>query len=67
MIYFFGYVDTDNNPLGFYNYGDQHDPELLSTMNGFQKQNEENITKVANMTPEEFKQNTFDPTRQHTS
>ena len=43
MLYFFGYVNTPNNkdnPLGFYDY-EEHDPDLLASVNGYQKQNED--------------------------
>lgn len=52
MLYYFGYVNTPNNkdnPLGFYDY-EEHDPEHLASVNGYQKQNEEMIKRVSKMT-----------------
>ena len=34
MIYYFGYANVGDNPIGYYDY-EEHDPELLKIFNGY--------------------------------
>lgn len=34
MIYFFGYADVGDNPIGYYSY-DEHDRDMLEIYAGF--------------------------------